>query len=91
MQINLAPRADAYIAIGRIVFSRRTRARRLAERVGYFHERSGARAGWAQAHGLRGDTSIEARARVDNAYADSWSLWLDIVVIARTAVHLVRH
>src|SRR3712207_6852122 len=33
--------------------------------------------GWAQAHGLRGDTSIEERARFDNYYIENWSPWLD--------------
>ncbi|MFI1727616.1 exopolysaccharide biosynthesis polyprenyl glycosylphosphotransferase [Streptomyces sp. NPDC020489] len=46
--------------------------------------------GLAQIHGLRGDTSIEDRARFDNAYIDNWSLWQDICILARTAVALVR-
>jgi exopolysaccharide biosynthesis polyprenyl glycosylphosphotransferase len=40
--------------------------------------------GWAQVHGLRGDTSIRERVRFDNAYIENWSLWLDLVIIART-------
>jgi exopolysaccharide biosynthesis polyprenyl glycosylphosphotransferase len=40
--------------------------------------------GWAQVHGLRGDTSIAERVRFDNAYIENWSLWLDLVIIART-------
>jgi exopolysaccharide biosynthesis polyprenyl glycosylphosphotransferase len=40
--------------------------------------------GWAQVHGLRGDTSIADRVRFDNAYIENWSLWLDIVILART-------
>jgi exopolysaccharide biosynthesis polyprenyl glycosylphosphotransferase len=46
--------------------------------------------GLAQIHGLRGDTSIEDRARFDNAYIDNWSLWQDICILARTAAALVR-
>ncbi|KOV58327.1 transferase [Streptomyces sp. MMG1121] len=46
--------------------------------------------GLAQIHGLRGDTSIEDRARFDNAYIDNWSLWQDICVLLRTAAALVR-
>ncbi|MFE5025540.1 exopolysaccharide biosynthesis polyprenyl glycosylphosphotransferase [Streptomyces sp. NPDC056656] len=46
--------------------------------------------GLAQIHGLRGDTSIEDRARFDNAYIDSWSLWQDISILVRTAAALVR-
>ncbi|MEO6713039.1 MAG: sugar transferase, partial [Mycobacteriales bacterium] len=40
--------------------------------------------GWAQVHGLRGDTSIEERARFDNYYIENWSLWGDIKIIVRT-------
>nr|WP_205616377.1 exopolysaccharide biosynthesis polyprenyl glycosylphosphotransferase [Streptomyces harenosi] len=46
--------------------------------------------GLAQIHGLRGDTSIEDRARFDNAYIDNWSLWQDVCILLRTAVTLVR-
>ncbi|WP_431989355.1 exopolysaccharide biosynthesis polyprenyl glycosylphosphotransferase [Streptomyces albogriseolus] len=46
--------------------------------------------GLAQIHGLRGDTSIEDRARFDNAYIDDWSLWQDVCILLRTAVTLVR-
>lgn len=40
--------------------------------------------GWSQVHGLRGDTSIEERVRLDNYYIENWSPWLDIVIILRT-------
>ncbi|MFJ5773452.1 exopolysaccharide biosynthesis polyprenyl glycosylphosphotransferase [Streptomyces sp. NPDC093094] len=46
--------------------------------------------GLAQTNGLRGDTSIEDRARFDNAYIDNWSLWQDICILLRTAAALVR-
>jgi exopolysaccharide biosynthesis polyprenyl glycosylphosphotransferase len=46
--------------------------------------------GLAQIHGLRGDTSIEDRARFDNAYIDNWSLWQDVCILLRTAAALVR-
>ncbi len=46
--------------------------------------------GLAQIHGLRGDTSIEDRARFDNAYIDNWSLWQDVCILLRTAVSLLR-
>ena len=45
--------------------------------------------GWAQVHGLRGDTSIEERARFDNYYIEHWSLWLDLAILARTAIQVV--
>ncbi|WP_282699365.1 exopolysaccharide biosynthesis polyprenyl glycosylphosphotransferase [Streptomyces sp. CC219B] len=46
--------------------------------------------GLAQIQGLRGDTSIEDRARFDNAYIDNWSLWQDVCILLRTAAALVR-
>ena len=35
--------------------------------------------GWAQVHGLNGDTSISDRARFDNYYIEYWSFWLDLL------------
>ncbi|MEU6855055.1 exopolysaccharide biosynthesis polyprenyl glycosylphosphotransferase [Actinacidiphila alni] len=46
--------------------------------------------GLAQVHGLRGDTSIADRARFDNHYIDSWSLWQDVRILLRTATSLFR-
>jgi len=46
--------------------------------------------GWAQVHGLRGDTSIADRARFDNFYVENWSLWLDIKILLRTARAFLR-
>ncbi|MGP3634664.1 exopolysaccharide biosynthesis polyprenyl glycosylphosphotransferase, partial [Streptomyces sp. 24-1644] len=46
--------------------------------------------GLAQVHGLRGDTSIEERARFDNRYIETWSLWQDVCLLARTAGSLFR-
>ena len=40
--------------------------------------------GWAQIHGLRGDTSIEERTRFDIWYVQHWSLWLDVRILFRT-------
>jgi lipopolysaccharide/colanic/teichoic acid biosynthesis glycosyltransferase len=40
--------------------------------------------GWAQVHGLTGDTSIPERIRFDNYYIEHWSLWLDISILFRT-------
>lgn len=41
--------------------------------------------GWAQVHGLRGDTSIERRVEYDIWYIENWSLWLDIRILLMTA------
>jgi exopolysaccharide biosynthesis polyprenyl glycosylphosphotransferase len=46
--------------------------------------------GWSQAHGLRGDTSIEDRARFDNYYIENWSPWLDIKILVMTVEQVVR-
>ncbi|GAA1249030.1 hypothetical protein GCM10009665_44860 [Kitasatospora nipponensis] len=46
--------------------------------------------GLAQVNGLRGDTSIEDRARYDNRYIESWSLWQDVKILLRTAALMLR-
>jgi lipopolysaccharide/colanic/teichoic acid biosynthesis glycosyltransferase len=46
--------------------------------------------GWAQMHGLRGDSSIAERVQFDNYYIDHWSLGFDIKIIVLTPVFLVR-
>jgi exopolysaccharide biosynthesis polyprenyl glycosylphosphotransferase len=46
--------------------------------------------GWAQVHGLRGDTSIQERARFDNDYIENWTLLLDFYVVARTIGAVLR-
>jgi exopolysaccharide biosynthesis polyprenyl glycosylphosphotransferase len=40
--------------------------------------------GWAQVHGLRGDTPIPERVRFDNYYIEHWTIWRDIQILART-------
>jgi exopolysaccharide biosynthesis polyprenyl glycosylphosphotransferase len=46
--------------------------------------------GWAQVHGLRGDTSIADRAMFDNYYIENWSLWLDVKILLRTVGSVVK-
>ncbi|MUG89167.1 undecaprenyl-phosphate glucose phosphotransferase [Paenibacillus timonensis] len=43
--------------------------------------------GWAQTHGLRGDTSIEERIKYDIFYIENWSILLDIKIVLRTVVN----
>ncbi|MFC4496608.1 sugar transferase [Streptomyces ovatisporus] len=46
--------------------------------------------GLAQVHGLRGNTSIEDRARFDNHYIETWSLWQDVQIMCRTVTSFFR-
>src|SRR5664279_3380625 len=46
--------------------------------------------GWAQVNGLRGDTSISERSRLDNYYIENWSLWLDVKILLRTVGQVIR-
>jgi exopolysaccharide biosynthesis polyprenyl glycosylphosphotransferase len=47
--------------------------------------------GWAQVHGLRGQTSLAERVEWDNYYIAHWSLALDLKILALTIVSLFRH
>jgi Undecaprenyl-phosphate glucose phosphotransferase len=46
--------------------------------------------GWAQIHGLRGETGTDDKMRrrveYDLFYIDNWSLWLDLKIIVRTVL-----
>ncbi|WP_218081293.1 undecaprenyl-phosphate glucose phosphotransferase [Anthocerotibacter panamensis] len=46
--------------------------------------------GWAQIHGLRGDTSIPERIRYDLYYIENWSLLLDLRIVLVTCWQLFR-
>jgi exopolysaccharide biosynthesis polyprenyl glycosylphosphotransferase len=46
--------------------------------------------GWAQVHGLRGQTSLAERVEWDNYYIAHWSLGLDLKILALTLVALLR-
>jgi lipopolysaccharide/colanic/teichoic acid biosynthesis glycosyltransferase len=45
--------------------------------------------GWAQIHG-RNEVDWDARFQLDVWYVDHWSLWLDLKILALTALTLVR-
>jgi exopolysaccharide biosynthesis polyprenyl glycosylphosphotransferase len=47
--------------------------------------------GWAQVHGLRGQTSLAERVEWDNYYIAHWSLGLDVKILALTLVALFRN
>lgn len=62
---------------------------RFAETVPRYEDRHrthSGMSGWAQVHGLTGDTSISERVRFDNHYIEHWSLWLDVIILVRTIV-----
>jgi exopolysaccharide biosynthesis polyprenyl glycosylphosphotransferase len=46
--------------------------------------------GWAQVHGLRGQTSLAERVEWDNYYIANWSLGLDLKILVLTFVALLR-
>ena len=47
--------------------------------------------GWAQVHGLRGQTSLAERVEWDNYYIAHWSLALDFKIALLTLVALFRN
>jgi len=60
---------------------------RFRRDVPRYLERHGVKSGitgWAQVHGLRGDTSIEDRTRYDLWYVENWSLGLDLKILVLT-------
>lgn len=40
--------------------------------------------GWAQVHGLRGETDLAARVQHDIYYIENWSIWLDLQIVLLT-------
>ena len=72
---------------------RRVFADQFAHELRTYPERTrapGGITGLAQVHDLRGDTSIEERARFDNRYIDQYSLFLDLLIALRTIGSLFR-
>jgi exopolysaccharide biosynthesis polyprenyl glycosylphosphotransferase len=47
--------------------------------------------GWAQVHGLRGQTSLAERVEWDNYYIAHWSLGLDLKILALTLVSVFHN
>jgi exopolysaccharide biosynthesis polyprenyl glycosylphosphotransferase len=59
-------------------------------RYGERHRVKAGITGWAQVHGLRGQTSIADRAEWDNYYIENWSLALDLKILALTVLAVLR-
>jgi exopolysaccharide biosynthesis polyprenyl glycosylphosphotransferase len=58
-----------------------------------YGERNRVRAGltgWAQVHGLRGQTSIADRAEWDNYYIENWTLSLDVKILFLTVLAVLK-
>ncbi len=58
-----------------------------------YHDRHRVRAGmtgWAQVHGLRGQTPLAERVELDNFYIEHWSLALDAKIMLLTVPALLR-
>ncbi len=65
---------------------------RFQRDVPRYLERHGVKSGitgWAQVHGLRGDTSIEDRTRYDIWYVENWSLGLDVKILVLTVLRVL--
>jgi exopolysaccharide biosynthesis polyprenyl glycosylphosphotransferase len=60
------------------------------ERYGDRHRVKSGMTGWAQVHGLRGQTSLQDRVEWDNYYIENWSLTLDFKVLLLTLAALFR-
>jgi exopolysaccharide biosynthesis polyprenyl glycosylphosphotransferase len=59
-------------------------------RYGERHRVKGGLTGWAQIHGLRGNSSIADRVEWDNFYIENFSLWLDFKIALRTIPEVFR-
>jgi putative colanic acid biosysnthesis UDP-glucose lipid carrier transferase len=50
--------------------------------------------GWAQVNGFRGETDtvdkMTGRVKLDLEYLNNWSIWLDIRILVRTVLLVVR-
>ncbi|BBX71526.1 sugar transferase [Mycolicibacterium psychrotolerans] len=59
-------------------------------RYGDRHRVKAGMTGWAQVHGLRGQTSIADRAEFDNYYIENWSILLDLKTLALTVLAVLK-
>lgn len=66
------------------------RFRPLHERYDERHRVKSGITGWAQIHGLRGQTSLADRIEMDNFYIEHFSIALDLRILVRTLVVVFR-
>lgn len=59
-------------------------------RYGERHRVKAGLTGWAQVHGLRGQTSIADRAEWDNYYIENWTLSLDVKILSLTVFAVLK-
>ncbi|MDQ4069864.1 MAG: sugar transferase [Actinomycetota bacterium] len=59
-------------------------------RYGERHRVKSGITGWAQVHGLRGQSSLADRAEWDNYYIENWSPWLDLKILVLTLPAILR-
>ncbi len=64
--------------------------RRDLERYTDRHRVKSGITGWAQVHGLRGQTSLADRVDWDNFYIENWSLWLDLKIVLLTFLAVLK-
>jgi exopolysaccharide biosynthesis polyprenyl glycosylphosphotransferase len=62
----------------------------VVHRYGDRHRVKSGITGWAQVHGLRGQTSLEERIESDNYYIAHWSLRLDVKIVLLTLLAVFR-
>jgi exopolysaccharide biosynthesis polyprenyl glycosylphosphotransferase len=66
---------------------------RFARDVAHYEDRHRVKSGmtgWAQVHGLRGQTAIAERVELDNYYIQNWSLRLDLQIMLLTIAEVLR-
>ncbi len=70
------------------------RQRNLVNRYMWRHKVKPGITGWAQVNGYRGETDtlekIEQRIRLDLEYIDNWSLWMDLKILMRTILTVLK-
>ncbi len=59
-------------------------------RYGDRHRVKSGLSGWAQVHGLRGETPLADRIEYDNYYVENWSPWLDVKILLMTLPAILR-